>query len=270
MSQAEIERRILEVLTATLQRDDMSAGQRLDDAFQVIAAFRAARLKTPLSTAIGSTVQSGSFAGMAFLDRVSEGAYIPKLLGSYEAELHDVIERICTRGYETVVNIGCAEGYYAVGLARRLPNAEIFAFDIDARARQLCGALAALNDVADRVEISGEFSGADFATYSEKRSLVLCDIEGGEVDLLDPDRFPALRTMDLLVEIHLISGAWTSDVLYPRLKDSHTITERLPEPRVATQYPALVELDAVDQFFALLERTEQTRWAFFETTEAAA
>lgn len=270
MSQAEIERRILEVLTAALQRDDVPAGQRLDDAFQVIAAFRAARLKNPLSAAIGSTVQSGSFAGMTFLDRVSEGAYIPKLLGSYEAELFGLIEQICAANYETVLNIGCAEGYYAVGLARRLPDAEIFAFDIDVRARQLCGELAAANDVADRVTISGEFAGVDFAAFSEKRALVLCDVEGAEVDLLDPSRYPALRTMDLLVEIHCISGAWTSDVLYPRFEDTHTITERLPEPRLATQYPALEKLDAVDQFFALLERTEQTRWAYFETTDAAA
>ncbi len=270
MSQAEIERRILEVLTATLQQDAVPAGQRLDDAFQVIAAYRAARLKAPLSGLIGRTVQSGPFAGMTFLDRVSEGAYIPKLLGSYEAELHGMIEKVCTAGYDSVVNVGCAEGYYAVGLARCLPDARIHAFDIDARARQLCGELAAMNGVADRMEIGGDLTGPDFATYADGRVLVLCDIEGAETDLLDPNLYPALRSMDLLVEIHCISDAWTSDVLYPRFEDSHSITEQRQEPRLAKQYPALEKLDAVDQFFALLERTEQTRWAFFEATEAAA
>ena len=270
MSQAEIERRILEVLTATLQQDDVPAGQRLDDAFQVIAAFRAARLKAPLFRLIGATVQSGPFAGMTFLDRVSEGAYIPKLLGSYEAELHGVIEQICTAGYDTVVNVGCAEGYYAVGLARRLPDARVHAFDIDVRARQLCGELAAMNGVADRVKIGGELTGADFATLCDGRMLVLCDIEGEEIDLLDPVRHPVLRTMDLLVEIHCIAGVWTSDVLYPRFEGSHSINECRPTPRHATQYPALETLDAVDQFFALLERTEPTRWAYFTATESKA
>ncbi len=269
MSQAEIERRILEVLTATLQQHDVPAGQRLDDAFQVIAAFRAARLKKPLSRLIGSTVQSGPFAGMDFLDRVSEGAFIPKLLGSYEAELHGVIEQICATPYDTVVNVGCAEGYYAVGLARRMPDSRIHAFDFDARARQLCGELAAMNGVADRVEIGGELTGLEVAAFADGRVFLLCDIEGAEVDLLDPARFPALRAMDLLVEIHCMSDAWTSDVLYPRFEESHTITESRPEPRLATQYRALADLDPVDQFFALLERTDQTRWAFFEAAGAA-
>lgn len=262
MSQAEIERRILEVLTATLQRDDVPAGQRLDDVFQVIAAFRAARLKQPLSDLIGSAVQSGPFAGMAFLDRVSEGAYIPKLLGSYEAELHGTVEQICGAGYDTVVNVGCAEGYYAVGLARRLPSARVHAFDIDENARQLCRRLSELNGVADRVDIAGELTGSDFAAFSGRRVVVLCDIEGAEVELLDPDLYPALRQMDLLVEIHRVRDAWTSDLLYPRFAESHTITEIQPEPRLATQYPALAGLDEIDRFFALLERIEPTRWAF--------
>jgi hypothetical protein len=268
MSQTEIERRILEVLTATLQQEDVPAGQRLDDAFQVIAAYRAARLKQPLSELVGPTVQSGPFAGMAFLDRVSEGAYIPKLLGSYEAELHGVIETACSAGYDTVVNVGCAEGYYAVGLARRLLSARVHAFDIDARAQQLCHQLAEMNGVADRLEIAGELTGSDFAKFATGRTLVLCDIEGAEVELLDPDTHPALRHMDLLVEIHRVGDAWTSDLLYPRFAQSHTVSEIQPEPRLATRYPALAGLDEVDRFFALLERIEPTRWAFLTATAA--
>jgi hypothetical protein len=268
MSQTEIERRILEVLTATLQQDDVPAGQRLDDAFQVIAAFRAARLKQPLSDLIGPAVQSGPFAGMAYLDRVSEGAFIPKLLGSYEAELHGVIETACFAGYDTVVNVGCAEGYYAVGLARRLSSARIHAFDIDARARHLCQQLAEMNDVADRMEIAGELNGSDFAKFGDGRTLVLCDIEGAEVELLDPDSYPALRQMDLLVEIHRVGDAWTSDLLFPRFAEIHTVSEIQPEPRLATRYPALAGLDEVDRFFALLERIEPTRWAFLTATVA--
>lgn len=270
MSHAEVEQHILEVLTATLHEDGVPAAARLDNAFHVIAAYRVALLKKPLTDSMGATVQVGPFAGMTFLDRVSEGAFIPKLLGSYEVELYGLIEKACASRYDTVLNIGCAEGYYAVGLARRLPDARIHAFDIDDRARQLCRELAAMNGVTDRVEIAGEITGPDFATFAEGRVLVLCDIEGAEVDLLDPNRYPALRNMDLLVEIHCISDSWTSDVLYPRFEESHTITERRPEPRLATQYPALAELDAVDQFFALLERTEQTRWAFFAATTATA
>lgn len=252
-----------------MDEEGVPAAQRLDNVFQTIAAYRIALLKQPMIETLESTVQSGPFAGMVFLDRVSEGAFIPKLLGSYELELHGLIENACATPYDAVLNIGCAEGYYAAGLARRMPDVRIHAFDIDARARQLCGQLAAMNGVADRVEIGGEITGPDFATFADGRVLVLCDIEGAEADLLDPVRYPALRTMDLLVEIHCMSDAWTSDVLYPRFEASHSITERRQQPRLASQYPALAKLDSVDQFFALLERTDQTRWAFFAANAAA-
>ena len=50
-------------------------------------------------------------------------------------------------------------------------------------------------------EVGGVFNGEDFARYPE-RTLVFCDIEGAEDALLDPDKRPALRKMDLIVELH--------------------------------------------------------------------
>jgi len=40
-----------------------------------------------------------------------------KLLGFYEQPLQPYIEQVIQTGYPTIINIGCAEGYYAVGLA---------------------------------------------------------------------------------------------------------------------------------------------------------
>ena len=95
----------------------------------------------------------GPFQGMRFGSRAAEGCYLPKLLGCYEHELHPIIARLPRRGYRRVVNIGCAEGYYAVGLARLLPTATVLAFDSTAGARKLCAELAALNGVAERIAI---------------------------------------------------------------------------------------------------------------------
>jgi hypothetical protein len=49
----------------------------------------------------------------------------PKFLGTYERELHRVIERAIWRRPKYVLNIGCAEGFYAVGLAIRLNDAQV-------------------------------------------------------------------------------------------------------------------------------------------------
>ena len=73
-------------------------------------------------------VRNGPFAGMRYPGVQSVcSTIVPKLIGCYEKELHSVIELICSQQYNSVVDIGCAEGYYAVGLAMRLQNAQLFA-----------------------------------------------------------------------------------------------------------------------------------------------
>ena len=61
---------------------------------------------------------------------------LPLLVGCYEEELHHVIVRLS--GYRTVVNIGSSHGYYAVGLALRMTEANVLAFDIDRSTHQIC------------------------------------------------------------------------------------------------------------------------------------
>jgi hypothetical protein len=58
----------------------------------------------------------------------------PKFLGTYELELHRVIERAIELRPKYVLNVGCAEGFYPVGLAIRLSDAQIFAADADPKA----------------------------------------------------------------------------------------------------------------------------------------
>ena len=60
--------------------------------------------------------------------------------------------------YETVLNIGCPEGYYAVGMARHMPATRVLAFDLNPVAQQTCVVLAAKNDVAKRVQVEALFT----------------------------------------------------------------------------------------------------------------
>src|SRR3954471_21407829 len=62
------------------------------------------------------TVLNGPFAGLVYPSvDASLASLFAKLLGSYEREIHPVVEKICTAEYTDIVNVGCAEGYYAVG-----------------------------------------------------------------------------------------------------------------------------------------------------------
>ena len=79
----------------------------------------------------GNAVQSGPFRGMAYAlpglgaEEIFHYGGVPKLLGCYEAELHGIFDGVALNGYDTILNIGCAEGYYVAGLARILPQARV-------------------------------------------------------------------------------------------------------------------------------------------------
>ena len=54
--------------------------------------------------------------------------------------------------------------------------------------------------------------------------LVICDIEGGERDLLNPEISLALKNMDLIVESHECLLPGITQVLIDRFAKSHNIT----------------------------------------------
>lgn len=197
--------------------------ERLNAALRVLAKWRSVLIQNTLVGSNGITVRAGVFAGMEFVTHSAEGCHIAKLLGTYEQPLQPAVERAIARDYGSVINIGCAEGYYAVGLARRLPTAKISAFDIDAKARQACAELARKNGVGDRIAIDAGFTHADFAKFSGRGALVVCDIEGAEKVLLDPDLAPALVGMDLIVEAHDCEIAGLSELLRGRFEATHIV-----------------------------------------------
>jgi hypothetical protein len=147
-------------------------------------------------------VQSGPFRGLRYFDEIVWGSITPKWLGSYEAELHPIVAQIANRTYATIVDVGCAEGYYAVGLAVNLPLVKVIAFDTDYISRRQVCRLARLNHVADRVFIREFCDHAALNAFSGGKTLVVCDVEGFEAELLNPEAAASLRHNDILVEIH--------------------------------------------------------------------
>ncbi len=203
-------------------RPDESA--QLNDALRLLSKWRSVLIQNTHLREHGTAVMAGPLEGLDYLSRSAEGCLVAKLLGCYEQPLHAFIERAVETAYPVVLNIGCAEGYYAVGLARRMPDTVVQAFDIDPRARQLCVELAARNGVGDRVRVGALFEPRHFADYEGRKVLVFCDIEGAEKDLLNPDVAPALRCMDLIVESHECFSRGVTRLLVERFASSHEMT----------------------------------------------
>ncbi len=170
-------------------------------------------------------VRHGPFKGMRYPDAKAVGSVlVPKLLGSYERELHTVLERICSQQYSEIVDIGCAEGYYAIGLAMRIKSAKVFAFDTKPVALKLTRRMAQLNHVNERI-VTGGF--CDAATLRQlpltEKALILSDCEGFEKELFKESVISSLAKHDLLIEVHDFIDIETSSIIRQRFEKTHQI-----------------------------------------------
>ncbi len=258
-------------LAADRQLSELSATPpspaRLERQLRLLAKWRAQVLANTQGARMGNRVVAGPFAGMAYPVGSSEGGRSPRLLGAYEASLHPVIGAIIARSYPQVLDIGCAEGYYAVGLALRMPSTRVYAHDTDPHARAACAALAAANGVADRVILGAEVSHDGLALCAAASTLVLCDIEGAELALLDPARAPALLQADLLVEVHEGMQPGLLATLTDRFSATHTVTRFDRALRTDLLPPWADTLSDLDRLLLLWEwRASPTPWLWIKRT----
>ena len=171
------------------------------------------------------TVADGPFKGMIYPDFIAYGsAMYPKVLGCYESELNPSLESLLKTDYHSIVDIGCAEGYYAVGVAMRQPNAMVYAYDIDVKAMDACEKMAKLNKAEKNMRFGTFCSpetliGMDF----EKKSLIFSDCEGYEMDLFTPDVVKNLKNCDLIIELHDLYTEKISPSIIDAFSASHQI-----------------------------------------------
>jgi len=241
--------------------DERADGGDLENVLRYLAKWRSQLLANTYVAQQGVEVMQGPFAGMQYLARTGDGALIARLLGCYEAELHPHIDAIVEEGLDCLIDVGCAEGYYAVGLARRHPGLEVHARDISEFAREACVELARRNGVSDQVVVGGEFGPTDFEAFADRRVLVLVDCEGAEVDVLRPDLSPALARMKLIVETHDVFRPGALGTMIERFSPTHDIIRVDAAPKSYTMPPWLTQLSHLDQVLAQWEwRAKPTPW----------
>jgi hypothetical protein len=203
-------------------------------------------------------VMQGLFAGMRMCDRVSrgDGDISPKLLGTYEEELHPFLDRFRARPYNAIVDVGCAEGYYVIGCARLFPGIPVFAFDSNPLALEVCSENALLNGLADRV-VTAEHCGPDTLALlgqSHPRTLAIVDCEGYEKTLFaTEDAVSGCVAMDLIIECHDKFEPNVTPYLVSRLIASHRIEFVYASGRNPNLFPFLSDLSDYDRWMAVCE-----------------
>ena len=216
-------------------------------------------------------VQGGPFRGMRLLRKSSWGAgeISPKLLGCYEAELHPHMAEVIATSFPLVINVGCAEGYYAVGLARRMPACRVIAYDVSEAAQDVCREAAAANGVAGRLEVRGLCTPQTLVEdlAGNESAFLLVDCEGGELGLLDPALAPGLARCNILVECHDFLNRMITPSLLSRFAATHTV-ERIDEGARNPNHPMLHRTPSLDRWLAVCEfRPERMHWLMFRAKQ---
>lgn len=228
----------------------------MQDVLQIAVAARTAEIAAYVSSETKNIVQSGPFAGMILPEDHSwgNGDLTPKLLGTYEQELHPVIEQAIERRPEVVFNVGCAEGYYAIGLARRLSHATVVAIDTDPQALRITQSSAVDNSCFSRVCTEEKFDlNALQYLVAPERGLVIMDVEGAELDLLTPDMIEALAHCDVIVECHDFITLGISMELIARLRYTHETAIVSEGPRDPNRISILKNVSSLDRWLAVSE-----------------
>jgi hypothetical protein len=203
------------------------------------AAYPSSLLRRSVQRRTSSTVVAGPFRGMRYLRYSTYGAYIAKLIGTYEREIAEALELELSTAPTHVIDVGGAEGYYAVGVLTRLPAARVTVFEMSELARTAIGDLARLNGVSDRIDVRGRCEPSDLEAclVQTGATLVIMDVEGFEAELLNPVACPHLAQADVLVEVHDFKVAGCSQRVLAQLEQTHRATILRQAPRAVSEYP---------------------------------
>lgn len=204
-------------------------------------------------------VYRGPFQAMKILHKFSwgDGDCASKLLGLYECELFDAIEFEINQSHDMILNVGCAEGYYGIGLAKRT-GATTVLFDVNDAAINIARENAQANNV-NRIMFSTACTIEQYRAFliNPKNPFIFMDCEGAEEDILDFEKIPELEKTTVIVESHDCNRPGLSKKLIERFEKTHVIKE-IRQGSKNPYVPLIDDLDDYDKMLLCVEARPST------------
>jgi len=174
-----------------------------------------------------NTVYKGPFKGLKIDNYHKRKLNI--LLGNFEYDVQRLLYNFAEeKKYSTFINIGGADGFYAVGMLKTGFFKNVIVFETLEKYRKRIKKNLERNNLKG-LNIKGhcDSESLNLILDSNPSSLILCDIEGGEFSLFTDKILKKLSKSTLIIEIHMFNKK--SSVEYSNLKNrlnkTHFISE---------------------------------------------
>ena len=211
-----------------------------------------------------NTVVDGPFTGMTVLNKArwGDGDIAAKLLGIYECELFPALEQVIKMQPDLVVNVGCAEGYFGIGMGLRTQSPVVLV-DIDEEVLKNASENATSNHLTN-FETSLESNTESLNEFLKKGKMpfLFMDCEGYEEELLSLDAVPELKNTIIMVESHDCHRAGMLQQLTDRFTETH-IVEVISQGAKNPYHPLIADFDDPQKLLITCEfRPSTMSWLF--------
>lgn len=151
----------------------------------------------------------GPYKGMFFSENNHWGIgdLGPKIIGLYEFEVQNKLLDLANNfEIENFVNIGAAEGYHAIGIAKKTGIQNFILYEIDKRGQEILKENILKNKLKKNIKIENEANLNSIYELHKKhdfsKTLFLIDIEGSELALFNDEILELLKNSFLIIENH--------------------------------------------------------------------
>ena len=212
-------------------------------------------------------VAYGPFKGMSLPKKVWWGDdRISQTLGIYEEHVLSQLIDKSQQGATKFIDVGAADGYFAIGLIYSKIYQKCIAFEISKEGQKRILENAKRNHCEDSIKIYGEANLESLAAAlsGPEISTVLIDIEGGEYDLLNEEALELLSDSFIICELHhnaFDNGLARERDLLQRASRYFNTSLIKRETYNPNAFPELDHLSDAHRLMAVSEgRSKNTRW----------
>ncbi|QIL40679.1 hypothetical protein G7074_16245 [Pedobacter sp. HDW13] len=184
------------------------------------------KIKTPTITElihkVGDQIYYGPFSGLKIPEILFDQLTVSEVLGLYESCLFETWDRVVKKNIDNMMVIGGHTGYYSAALSYLLQLKNNHVFETDTPLHHFITSWFSINKLTPP-KLYGSATEDIFENWQEKIDLIICDCEGEEINLLNPDRFPWQKESNIVVEAHPFYKHRVLSEIIARFKKTHEI-----------------------------------------------